>query len=522
MKARRFFTYVGRSPSRGVRGQVGGRLDGPHFFGSFFCCGDKKGTPVWQDEPKAMMMQRKDHLQIPCDPSSILRVTEKLKSLLGIPPTLRHNARMLLRKYSIVGILGLFGIFGIFPIHANAASLNLTYRNKHFLYTINTAKQINWTRSQEIWTYNNQPVIPPANLRVDGDTVPPLPDGFRKSTQTDYDRAAIMQTLQSAISSTFDRPAGKVSISRSATGVILFDGVGFPGRTIDLEAAADMTIVALKSGISDITLPVTETQPSVVVTDPQLQAQGVKELVTIGESDFSNSPVNRRLNIAVGLAKFQGHVIPKDSIFSFDETLGPVDGTTGYVKELVIKGDQTVPDYGGGLCQVSSTAYRGIWEYGFPITQRRNHSYMVGHYAPQGTDATVYPPSADMKFKNDSPGALLIQTYAADDKAYFLYYGTKDDRKADVLGPFIWDQTLPPADKTQLTLDLKPGEKKKVGERVPGERVAWFRTVQKDGTSVTQGTYSIYEARPLFYLMGTDKLPTVGSGATVPSVFLDE
>ncbi len=405
---------------------------------------------------------------------------------------------------------------------ASAATLNLNYHYKHFLYTVTTGRQAAWTSPEEVWTYNGKTVTPPQELRVDGDSLPAVPAGFQKKTETTYNRTAIMNTLRQIVATDVDREAGTVTISRSGSGKILFDGVGFPGQTVNLEAAADMTIEAIKTGTVHVMLPVSEVAPTVIVTDSELKAQGVKELVTVGESDFSNSPKNRRHNIAVGLSKFQGHVIPKDAVFSFNETLGPVDGTTGYLRELVIKGDQTVPDYGGGLCQVSSTAYRGIWEYGFPIVQRRNHSYMVNHYAPQGTDATVYPGVIDMRFKNDSPGALVMQTYAEGDLAYFLYYGTKDDRSSEVVGPFIWAQTSPPADKTQLTLDLKPGERKKVGERVPGQRVAWFRNVEQDGKKTVFGAYSVYEARPLFYLVGTDKLPSAGSGTTVPDVFLDE
>jgi hypothetical protein len=127
-----------------------------------------------------------------------------------------------------------------------------------------------------------------------------------------------------------------------------------------------------------------------------------------------------------------------------------------------------------------------------------------------------------MKFTNDSPGALLTQTHAEGDHPYFLYYGTKDKRSAEILGPFVWGKIPPPPDKTQLTLDLPPGEKKKVGERVPGQSAAWFRTVNKDGKETVQGTYSIYSARPLFHLVGTDKMPAAATGATVPTVFLDE
>jgi len=402
----------------------------------------------------------------------------------------------------------------LLPLSAQAAS-TMTFRHKHFLFTI-PVKEFQAQKTQvRVWTMDGQAIEPAQEWMVDGDVTPPLPAGVREEQVPATDREAIKTVIQRYAGPTLDRDASDVTIRKDAAGKIVFDGVGFTGRKIDLDAAADLTVEAIAKGIADVELPVIETQPVVTVEDAGLRAMGIREVVTIGESDFSNSPANRRHNIATGLAKFNGHLIPKDSVFSFDETLGPVDGSTGYLKELVIKGDQTVPDYGGGLCQVSSTAYRGIWEYGFPIVQRRNHSYSVSHYFPQGTDATVYPPNVDMKFKNDSPGALLIQTYAKGDLAFFVYYGTHDDRESTVLGPYIWDRTPPPPDRTEYTTDLAPGEKKKVGEKVPGLKSMWYRLLtDARGTEKIEPVFSSYQARPLYYLIGTETLPS-GTGATV-------
>ncbi len=405
-------------------------------------------------------------------------------------------------------------MIGFFPMEAHAALPNLTYRYKHHIFTIGAVQMTGWQGEKESWTYKGQPVIPPAELRVDGDMLQPLPAGFSKGVQPAWNEEAIATTIAARISSTLDRSAGSVTISRNASGSIVFEGTGFPGRSVDIRAAARLTAEALSNGVTDIMLPVTETQPQLTVLDDELRSKGITELVTIGESDFHGSTKNRIHNVTTGLKKFNGHLIEQGETFSFVKTLGPVDGTTGYLKELTILGDKTVPDYGGGLCQVSSTAYRGVWEYGFPIVQRKNHSYAVHYYAPQGTDATVYPPNVDIKFLNDSPGALLMQTFidVPNTKAYFLYYGTKDDRTSEVIGPFSWDFRSAPPPKTEETLEIAPGTRRKVGEAVNGMRTAWFRTLKKDGKETVQGTYSVYEARPLFYQIGVDKL-TTGSGS---------
>lgn len=404
-----------------------------------------------------------------------------------------------MRSYYFVCLLLCIAVW---PDQAAASYAPLTYRYDHFLYEIDPDDYPTWRSDQEVWLYHGEEVLPPAEVRVDGDALPALPSYLERSVRQSWDMGAVAATIVEQIASRLNREAGSVTISRGMDGVIAFDGVGLPGRKVDLEEAARMTIEALQQGITDITLPVIEVQPDITVQASDLVDQGIREVVTVGESDYRGSPAARQHNIAVGLEKFNGHLIPQGEEFSFNETLGPVNATTGYWKELVIKGDKTLPDYGGGLCQVSTTAYRGVWEYGFPISQRTNHSYSVQYYYPQGTDATIYPPYKDVKFVNDSPGSLLIQTHEEDGLAYFIYYGTKDERESQVLGPFIWGQTGVPPDKVEYTTDIPPGTTRKVGERVPGLKSAWYRVLTTADGREIEPYYSTYEARPRYTQVG--------------------
>lgn len=450
----------------------------------------------------------------------------------------------------LLGLFGLLGLLGFSPLKASAYA-PITLRHDHHLFSLDPDLFPQWREPEEIWTFNGSEIIPPSTFRIDGDAIPALSPGFAKSTQTGWRLDAIQRTVEERISAKFNRPAGAVTISKSSSGSVAFDGVGLTGRAIDAGVAAQLILAAIKENITDIELPVRETPAQVTVTDPRLQQLGIREVVTIGESNFAGSPVNRRHNIGVGLSKFNGHIIPQNTIFSFNQILGRVDGSTGYRKELVIKGDRTEPDYGGGLCQVSTTAYRGAWEHGFPIEQRKNHSYAVGYYGPQGTDATVYPPNPDMKFHNDGPSALLMQTHQENDNAYFIYYGTRDSRTADVWGPVVLGTSAVPPDREVFTTELPPGERRKVGDRHPGITVLWFRTrtpdpaiaaaLSENGATdsattptahaaapaptaskpITERVLSIYEARPLFYEVGVISLPDAGSGLTLP-ITVDE
>ncbi len=173
------------------------------------------------------------------------------------------------------------------------------------------------------------------------------------------------------------------------------------------------------------------------ITTESINDLGIRELLATGESDFKGSPKNRVHNIKVGAERFNGILIKPGEEFSFNKTLGPVDASTGYKPELVIKQNQTVPEYGGGLCQVATTAFRAAVYAGLEITKRYPHAYPVKYYGTPGFDATIYPPNPDLKFINDTPGHILIQTKIVGTKLIFDFYGTGDGRTTEVIGPVV-------------------------------------------------------------------------------------
>ncbi len=387
---------------------------------------------------------------------------------------------------------------------AFAAPATVTYTYGHHIISVSVASHPEWKHPKRSWFYLGLPAVPPSRFLTCGDD-DILEPGWSFEDVSGWNEDAIARTIEDDVAAKINREAGNVTITRNGSGTVLFEGRGFTGRRTDATLAAALTKTALETDTPTVMLPVTETQPVINVQDDELRAMGIREVVTIGESVFARSPVNRRHNIGVGVSKFNGHLIPQGSVFSFVETLGPVNDRTGYRKELVIQGETTLPDYGGGLCQVSSTAYRGPWEYGMPIVQRKNHSYAVSYYSPQGTDATIYPPNVDMKFLNDTPGALLIQSFTDDqDRAFFIYYGTHDDRSIEVFGPYITDRRAAPStEKTVYTTEIPPGEKQKAGERHDGMKAVWYRTTQVAGSgSRTERFFSDYEARPLTWQIG--------------------
>jgi vancomycin resistance protein YoaR len=334
------------------------------------------------------------------------------------------------------------------------------------------------------------------------------------------DSMKIRQYLESRIAPDINRDKTDVTIDMDEAENITFEGTGLYGRKLDLEAATRMMEYALKHDIKYVNLPLIREDPVVTVKSEKLKEMGIKELLAGGETDFAHSPYNRITNINVGLSKFQGHIVKPGEEFVFGNTLGVVDGTTGYLKELVIKGDKTVPEYGGGLCQVSTTAYRAVLAAGFPVTERRNHSYAVSYYQPLGLDATVYPPSVEMKFLNDTPNYFVMQTFTEGSKAYYNFYGTKTNRQVHMIGPFYDRWISPPPEKIEYSKNLEPGEVLVVGHAVSGVDVRWYREVTyNDEMTVNEETgqpekkhflekiFSKYQARPDYTIIGSEDTP---------------
>lgn len=214
------------------------------------------------------------------------------------------------------------------------------------------------------------------------------------------------------------------------------------GRKLNVSASATNIIASLiankNSGKSNGAELVFDKVLPVISLDKALE-YGIGSLLASGESDYSGSPKSRVHNIAVGSRQFSGILIKPGEEFSFNQILGEVDASSGYLPELVIKSSGLVPEYGGGLCQVSTTLFRAVAVAGLPVIERRPHSIPVRYYNPQGFDATIYPGVTDFRFLNDTPSYLLLQSRIAGSKIYFEIYGKNDGRKIELDGPHQYD-----------------------------------------------------------------------------------
>ncbi len=221
------------------------------------------------------------------------------------------------------------------------------------------------------------------------------------------------------------------------------------GKKLNTDKSMAQIARSLAEGRLLVPLAIDEIPPK--ITLDSIEKLGIKTLLARGESDFKGSSLSRIHNIQVGSAKFHGSLLGSGENFSFNSILGEVSDKTGYQYELVIKNKKLIPEYGGGICQVSTTLFRAAMISGFPILERRPHSLPVKYYNPQGFDATIYPGVTDLRFVNDTPQNILIQTKINGTKLIFEIYGSSDGRKTEITGPQIIEQNPDGSLKTTLT-----------------------------------------------------------------------
>jgi len=181
---------------------------------------------------------------------------------------------------------------------------------------------------------------------------------------------------------------------------------------------------------------------------------GIKKLIGQGISSFAGSPANRKHNIKTTVNKLNGYILNPNEEFSFNAFLGETGPEQGYKAELVIKKDKTTPEYGGGVCQVSTTFFRAAINTGLKITERQHHAFPVVYYNPQGFDATVYDPKPDLRFVNNTPNHLLIQASIQGSQVIVNFYGTDDNRQIKIKGPYILESNEDGSMKAVLTQEV--------------------------------------------------------------------
>lgn len=280
------------------------------------------------------------------------------------------------------------------------------------------------------------------------------------------------------------------------------------GRVIDVPAFNEkLAEILLTASSETLEIPVILSQPKIKAGD--INNLGIKELIGEGKSLFSHSIPGRVFNVNLAASRINSTIVAPGEEFSFNSAVGDISKASGYQSAYIISGGKTVLGDGGGVCQVSTTVFRAALNAGFTITERKAHAYRVGYYeqdSKPGIDATVYNPTADLKFLNDTENHILIQT-KVDTKNMNMnvqIYGTKDGRVASISVPKISSQTPPPATLYVDDPTLPLGQTKQIDWSAWGAKVSFnYKVTKGDETLFEKTFYSNYQPWRAIYLKGT-------------------
>ncbi len=260
------------------------------------------------------------------------------------------------------------------------------------------------------------------------------------------------------------------------------------GRTLDISATQEAIAQGLVSGLHEIPLALDTEMPE-VNNDATAQSLGITELVSAETTYFRGSGPARLQNIEKAAAEFYGLLVPPNATFSMGDVLRDISLENGYAEALIIYNGQTITGVGGGVCQVSTTLFRTAFFGGYPIEERHAHAFRVLYYeqrpgsgidpALAGLDATVYFPLVDLKFTNDRPYWLLMETYFNRDESSLTwkFYSTGDGRRVEWQNLGLRNVVPAPAPLYEESADLAPGACKQIDYAADGADVTVTRVV---------------------------------------------
>jgi vancomycin resistance protein YoaR len=273
------------------------------------------------------------------------------------------------------------------------------------------------------------------------------------------------------------------------------------GRTMDIEASILAINDALLRGEHTASLVINEEQPRVSSTATG-QELGITQLVWSETSYFHGSSAERVQNIKAAAEQFHGLLVAPGETFSMGAHMSDVSLENGFAEALIIYGGRTIKGIGGGVCQVSTTLFRAVFNAGFPVVERIPHAYRVSYYEQiasgavdprlAGLDATVYFPLVDFKFTNDTPHWILMETYLGSGSLTWKFYSTSDGRTVSWDTTGITNVVPAPPPVFEISDELGKNQMKQVDWAANGADVTVTRTVMRGGAVLFQDQFTTH------------------------------
>lgn len=277
------------------------------------------------------------------------------------------------------------------------------------------------------------------------------------------------------------------------------------GVTVDVEGTIQALNQALgaKDGQGEIDIAVQAEMTTPEITAEKLSV--IQDVLGTFSTDFSSSGSARATNLQVGAEKINGHVLMPGETLSGYECLHPFTEENGYKAAASYENGQVVDSIGGGVCQLSTTLYNAALYAELEITQRQNHSMVVGYVAPS-RDAAIAGTYKDLKITNPYDTPIYVEGYTSGRTLTFTIYGQEtrpENRQVEFVSETI-ARVDPGAPKEVLNSSLAPGARQQVQSAHVGLRSRLWKVVTVDGVEQERTLLSTdtYQASPAVVQVG--------------------
>ena len=310
----------------------------------------------------------------------------------------------------------------------------------------------------------------------------------------EYDEVPCQPVDLEGLMERFGTPAEDAVYDEEA-GIITEEVIGY-GFDIEEEAkrieeAAPGSKLIIKMG---------ELVPEVTKADINSEYFGTK---LYSKSSVYVVNADRTNNLKLACEAINGKIIAPGQVFSFNDTVGERTAEKGYKAATVYSGGESIPELGGGVCQVASTIYYATLHMDLEQVERTEHMFVVT-YVDMGMDATIYWGSLDYKFRNTLDYPIKIQANIDDGSCNITFWGEKPlDKKVEMSYSIL--STTPWEEVEEVDETKEPGFREEKCTPYTGYKVVTYKKVfDLDGNELSSGVeaYSTYEKRDHIFIVG--------------------
>ncbi|GAB3650568.1 VanW family protein [Zhihengliuella somnathii] len=194
------------------------------------------------------------------------------------------------------------------------------------------------------------------------------------------------------------------------------------GLRVDPEGLGEKIVAAAATQERSVAASAEVTEPEFTTEDAE--AWGIKEEILTFSTPYPKYDSVRTLNLQAGQRKLNGVIVEPGETFSLIEVLGPITKENGYYESGVVEEGFSTTALGGGLSQISTQMFNVGWLAGYDDVEHRPHSRWFDRY-PAGRESTLWEGQIDMKWKNNTDTAVMIQAWVGADRVYTRLWGTK-------------------------------------------------------------------------------------------------